>query len=50
MKYSKIRGLSDPYFPVHEQNRIRIFPYLERNAGKYRYNSAVREQELDANK
>ena len=30
VKYVEIRAFSDPCFPVCEQNRIRIFPYLGR--------------------
>ena len=30
VKYAKIRAFSDPYFPQYGQNRIRIFPYLDR--------------------
>ena len=26
-------AFSDPYFPVYGQNRIRIFPYLDRIGG-----------------
>ena len=27
---AEIPAFSDPYFPVYGQNRIRIFPYLDR--------------------
>ena len=30
VKYPEIRAFFDPYFPVYEQNRIRIFQYLDR--------------------
>ena len=30
MKYTEIRAVSDLYFTVCGQNRIRIFPYLDR--------------------
>ena len=30
MKYIQKHDFSDPYFTVYGQNRIRIFPYLDR--------------------
>ena len=30
MKYTEIRAFSDPYFSIYRQNRVRIFPYLDR--------------------
>ena len=30
MKYAKIRGFSNTYFPVYQQNRIRTFPYMDK--------------------
>ena len=53
VKYAKIRAFSNPYFPVNEQNYIRIFPYLDRieesvqNTRKYGYDSVHIQENTD---